>query len=153
VKEVTHDLSGYLETRINTPLNVPKAVAKTGLAVPSLFWGSYRPGVYFGLKTRSPADLLTGLMWMLPDKVCGKMGQIAAKWGNCGKMGQIAAKWGKMGQIVANCGKMGKNAAKWANCGKMGKLRQNGANCGDFLVPSVNYGKKYFVNSNPEDNF
>ena len=36
---------------------------------PSRFWGSYRPGVYFGLKTRSPADLLAGLMWMLPGQV------------------------------------------------------------------------------------
>jgi len=62
-------LSGYLETRINTPLNAPNAVAKTGLEVPSLFWGTYRPGLYFGLKTRSPADLVTGLMWMLPEKV------------------------------------------------------------------------------------
>ena len=67
--QIFNILSGYLETRINTPLNVPKVVSKTGLAVPSLFWGSYRPGVYFGLKTRSPADLLTGMMWMLPDKV------------------------------------------------------------------------------------
>jgi len=62
-------ISGYLETRINTPLNVPKAVSKTGLESPSLFWGTYRPGLYFGLKTRSPADLVTGLMWMLPEKV------------------------------------------------------------------------------------
>lgn len=60
---------GYLETRVNQPLSVPKAVSKTGLAVPSLFWGSYRSGVYFGLKTRTPSDLLTGLMWMLPEKI------------------------------------------------------------------------------------
>ena len=40
------------------------------ISSPSRFWGSYRPGVYFGLKTRSlPADLLAGLMWMLPGKV------------------------------------------------------------------------------------
>ena len=37
--------------------------------MPKLYWGSYRPGVYFGLKTRSPADLLFGMMWMLPDKI------------------------------------------------------------------------------------
>ena len=58
---------GYLETRVHTPLKVPKAVEKTGLQVPNLFWGSYRPGVYFGLKTRSPADLMFGLMWMIPE--------------------------------------------------------------------------------------
>ncbi|XP_004696166.1 mannosyl-oligosaccharide glucosidase [Echinops telfairi] len=30
---------------------------------PDLFWGTYRPHVYFGMKTRSPQPLLTGLMW------------------------------------------------------------------------------------------
>jgi len=52
-----------------TPLQVPKAVNQSGLEVPSLFWGSYRPGVYFGLKTRSPKEVLFGLMWMLPERV------------------------------------------------------------------------------------
>ncbi|XP_065121544.1 mannosyl-oligosaccharide glucosidase [Paramisgurnus dabryanus] len=28
------------------------------------FWGSYRPQVYFGMKTRSPRSVVTGLMWM-----------------------------------------------------------------------------------------
>lgn len=31
---------------------------------PEKFWGSYRPQVYFGMKTRSPKSLVTGLMWM-----------------------------------------------------------------------------------------
>ncbi|CAK6435223.1 unnamed protein product [Pipistrellus nathusii] len=30
---------------------------------PDLFWGTYRPHVYFGMKTRSAQPLLTGLMW------------------------------------------------------------------------------------------
>ena len=60
---------GYLETRLTTPLNVPHAVIKSGLSVPNKFWGSYRPGLYFGMKTRSPSDLLTGLMWMVPELV------------------------------------------------------------------------------------
>jgi len=61
---------GYLETRIYTPLNAPKAVINSGLSVPERFWGSYRPGVYFGMKTRStPGDLMTGLMWMLPELI------------------------------------------------------------------------------------
>ncbi|KAI9202677.1 glycoside hydrolase [Polychytrium aggregatum] len=29
----------------------------------SLFWGTYRPGLYFGTRTRSADTLLTGLMW------------------------------------------------------------------------------------------
>ena len=65
----TYLLTGYLETRVHTPLKLPRAVDKNGLQVPKLYWGSYRPGVYFGLKTRSPADLLFGMMWMLPDKI------------------------------------------------------------------------------------
>lgn len=60
---------GYLETRLTTPLGAPSAVIKSGLAVPHRFWGSYRPGVYFGMKTRSPSNLLTGMMWMVPELV------------------------------------------------------------------------------------
>ena len=60
---------GYLETRLTTPLNVPHAVIRSGLSVPKRFWGTYRPGLYFGMKTRSPSDLLTGLMWMVPELV------------------------------------------------------------------------------------
>jgi hypothetical protein len=29
----------------------------------SLFWGTYRPNIYFGTRTRSAETLLTGLMW------------------------------------------------------------------------------------------
>ena len=57
---------GYLETRVNTALDYPKVVRQSGLDVPDRFWGSYRPGVYFGMKTRSPKDIVTGLMWFLP---------------------------------------------------------------------------------------
>ena len=31
--------------------------------VPLPLWGSYRPGIYFGMKTRSPVALSTGIMW------------------------------------------------------------------------------------------
>ncbi|KAF1553121.1 Mannosyl-oligosaccharide glucosidase, partial [Eudyptes schlegeli] len=34
------------------------------LASPHRFWGTYRPHVYFGMKTRSPRALVTGLMWL-----------------------------------------------------------------------------------------
>ncbi|XP_063165814.1 mannosyl-oligosaccharide glucosidase [Candoia aspera] len=33
-------------------------------AAPARFWGSYRPHVYFGMKTRSPRSPVAGLMWM-----------------------------------------------------------------------------------------
>lgn len=60
---------GYLETRVNTPLDYPKVVRERGLDVPERYWGTYRPGVYFGMKTRAVQDLHTGLMWFLPRYV------------------------------------------------------------------------------------
>merc|ERR1719312_1963534 len=60
---------GYLETRVNTALDAAKVVKESGLDVPDRFWGSYRPGVYFGMKTRSAKDIVTGLMWFLPRHV------------------------------------------------------------------------------------
>ncbi|XP_066581367.1 uncharacterized protein GCS1 isoform X2 [Prorops nasuta] len=48
---------GYLETRL---------VIKSGLDSPDRYWGTYRPGTYFGLKTRDPHSLVTGLMWYFP---------------------------------------------------------------------------------------
>jgi len=60
---------GYLETRVNTALDAAKVVKESGLDVPERFWGSYRPGVYFGMKSRSAKDVVTGLMWFLPRHV------------------------------------------------------------------------------------
>lgn len=60
---------GYLETRINTPFDKVKIVQKTGLAVPDRYWGSYRPNVYFGMKTRDPYSLVSGIMWYYPATV------------------------------------------------------------------------------------
>ncbi|XP_004065937.1 mannosyl-oligosaccharide glucosidase [Oryzias latipes] len=42
-------------------LNASSTSAK---ASPERFWGSYRPQVYFGMKTRSPKSIVTGMMWM-----------------------------------------------------------------------------------------
>ncbi|XP_022919576.2 mannosyl-oligosaccharide glucosidase [Onthophagus taurus] len=60
---------GYLETRVNTPYDDKKMVSTTGLDVPERFWGSYRSGVYFGLKSRDPQSILTGLMWYFPNRL------------------------------------------------------------------------------------
>ncbi|KAK7084788.1 hypothetical protein SK128_017513 [Halocaridina rubra] len=57
---------GYMETRINTPISAPKVVVQSGLEVPERYWGTYRPGVYFGTRTRHPTSLVTGLMWFVP---------------------------------------------------------------------------------------
>ncbi|MCI4394790.1 hypothetical protein PGIGA_G00172780 [Pangasianodon gigas] len=40
------------------------ANSTTAAVSPERFWGSYRPQVYFGMKTRSPRSVVTGLMWM-----------------------------------------------------------------------------------------
>ncbi|KAF7686967.1 mannosyl-oligosaccharide glucosidase [Silurus meridionalis] len=40
------------------------ANSTTSAVSPERFWGSYRPQVYFGMKTRSPRSVVTGLMWM-----------------------------------------------------------------------------------------
>lgn len=60
---------GYLETRVNTPYDDKKMVVKSGLDIPERFWGSYRSGVYFGLKTRDPYSIVTGLMWYFPKRL------------------------------------------------------------------------------------
>lgn len=33
----------------------------------SLYWGPYRPNLYFGVRQRAPQSLLTGLMWSNMD--------------------------------------------------------------------------------------
>lgn len=58
---------GYLETRVNTPLGERKVTIPFSHDYPERYWGSYRPGVYFGMKTREPGSLLTGLMWFMPE--------------------------------------------------------------------------------------
>eukprot|EP00051_Salpingoeca_urceolata_P006675 m.88375 g.88375 ORF g.88375 m.88375 type:complete len:776 (+) comp14938_c2_seq2:37-2364(+) len=35
--------------------------------VDKYLWGSYRPHTYFGLRTRTPQSLLTGMMWVSPS--------------------------------------------------------------------------------------
>ncbi|CAL8078332.1 unnamed protein product [Orchesella dallaii] len=60
---------GYKQTRVHTPLAADKVTFKSGLDVPDRFWGTYRPGVYFGMKHRSPVSLITGLMWLIPSTI------------------------------------------------------------------------------------
>ncbi|XP_077157517.1 mannosyl-oligosaccharide glucosidase [Paroedura picta] len=40
------------------------ANSSSAAAAPSLFWGSYRPHVYLGMKTRSPRAPVAGFMWL-----------------------------------------------------------------------------------------
>ncbi|TPP63349.1 Mannosyl-oligosaccharide glucosidase [Fasciola gigantica] len=51
---------------IKTPLNLPLVIAED-TSPADLFWGTYRPGFYFGLKHRSPQPLIFGLIWTVQD--------------------------------------------------------------------------------------
>lgn len=44
-------------------------VQGSGLDLPDLYWGSYRPGAYFGMKTREPYSPVFGLMWYFPHRI------------------------------------------------------------------------------------
>eukprot|EP00798_Chlamydomonas_sp_ICE-L_P009097 gene9097-16222_t len=55
------------------PLSAAKLTSLPELAdaeyTDKMLWGSYRPGLYFGMRTRTPTSLLSGLMWFDPDSV------------------------------------------------------------------------------------
>lgn len=53
----------WMEGRVRSPLNAPKAVWREQWEITDRYWGSYRPGVYFGLKACSPNSPVMGLMW------------------------------------------------------------------------------------------
>ncbi|KAK4413227.1 Mannosyl-oligosaccharide glucosidase GCS1 [Sesamum alatum] len=53
--------------RVVTPLPAPKLMDLSmfeGEHKESLYWGTYRPHVYFGIRARTPQSLLSGLMWI-----------------------------------------------------------------------------------------
>ena len=52
---------------VRRPLDAPKMIGSEATFPnndPERFWGTYRSGVYFGLKTRTPHSPVVGLMWM-----------------------------------------------------------------------------------------
>ncbi|KAH0674814.1 hypothetical protein KY284_025901 [Solanum tuberosum] len=53
--------------RVITPLPAPKLMDLPmfqGEHRESLYWGTYRPQVYFGVRARTPQSLVAGLMWL-----------------------------------------------------------------------------------------
>ncbi|KAM8939921.1 mannosyl-oligosaccharide glucosidase [Pelodytes ibericus] len=60
---VKWSLASRVVTLHPAPLIYPRNSSSPALS-PHTFWGSYRPQVYFGMKTRSPRSVVTGLMWM-----------------------------------------------------------------------------------------
>ncbi|PIN26107.1 Glucosidase I [Handroanthus impetiginosus] len=56
-----------VKPRVVTPLPAPKLMDLPifqGKHRESLYWGTYRPHVYFGIRARTPQSLLAGLMWI-----------------------------------------------------------------------------------------
>ncbi|CAH8535697.1 unnamed protein product [Dicrocoelium dendriticum] len=51
---------------VNSPLSLTRVISEDALSN-ELFWGTYRPGLYFGLKHRSPDSLMIGLIWAIQD--------------------------------------------------------------------------------------
>lgn len=42
---------------------LPSVFSKPANDSDDLFWGTYRPNLYFGLRPKIPQSLMTGLMW------------------------------------------------------------------------------------------
>lgn len=61
-----------LSARLYTPLNAPLVINRTECDM-TRFWGSYRTNLYFGMRTRSPQSLMTGLMWFPHFEPNGEM--------------------------------------------------------------------------------
>ncbi|KAG6426732.1 hypothetical protein SASPL_110961 [Salvia splendens] len=56
-----------LKPRVVTPFPSPKLMDLPmfqGEHKETLYWGTYRPHVYFGIRARTPQSLLAGLMWL-----------------------------------------------------------------------------------------
>ncbi|GKV16076.1 hypothetical protein SLEP1_g26782 [Rubroshorea leprosula] len=53
--------------RVVTPFPAPKIMdlpQSQGEHKESLYWGTYHPHVYFGIRSRTPRSLIAGLMWI-----------------------------------------------------------------------------------------
>ncbi|KAF8107945.1 hypothetical protein N665_0116s0144 [Sinapis alba] len=65
----------FQRPRVITPFPAPKLSDLPmfqGDHKESLYWGTYRPQVYFGVRARTPHSLLAGLMWLGDEKDDGK---------------------------------------------------------------------------------
>ncbi|BHF57139.1 hypothetical protein SprV_0100008000 [Sparganum proliferum] len=54
------------QRQVYSPIQLPRLVQPNETAPensPELFWGTYRPGIYFGMSHRSPHSMLFGLAW------------------------------------------------------------------------------------------
>ncbi|CAL8097923.1 unnamed protein product [Calicophoron daubneyi] len=64
---LVHQISSWHQSQlVKTPINLPTVIPKDRTP-DELFWGSYRPGFYFGMRYRRPHSLLVGLIWTVQD--------------------------------------------------------------------------------------
>lgn len=62
-----NSVHGVQQPRVITPFPAPKLMDLPqfqGEHRESLYWGTYRPNVYLGIRARTPQSLLAGLMWI-----------------------------------------------------------------------------------------
>ena len=52
-----------MQNLVRRPSDAPFVITKERAEDMNRFWGTYRPGVYFGTKTRSANAPVSGLMW------------------------------------------------------------------------------------------
>ncbi|XP_073019820.1 mannosyl-oligosaccharide glucosidase GCS1-like [Primulina eburnea] len=67
MKDFLNPVKETVKPRVITPLSAPKLIDLPmfqGDHRESLYWGTYRPNVYFGIRARTPQSLLAGLMWI-----------------------------------------------------------------------------------------
>ncbi|KAL5103478.1 Mannosyl-oligosaccharide glucosidase [Taenia crassiceps] len=67
---VEHSRIMRRQRQTHTPINLPKMIGPNEdgpEALPELFWGTYRPGIFFGMSHRSPHSMLFGLAWVAFD--------------------------------------------------------------------------------------
>ncbi|KAL0700934.1 hypothetical protein Bca4012_057056 [Brassica carinata] len=64
---LSHESQRKPPPRVITPFPAPKLMDLSmfqGEHKESLYWGTYRPHVYFGVRARTPQSLVAGLMWL-----------------------------------------------------------------------------------------
>lgn len=68
--EVQYNQASKRQRQFYTPIDLPTVIGHNGTAPdhnPELFWGTYRPNIFFGMSHRSPHSMLFGLAWVAFD--------------------------------------------------------------------------------------
>jgi mannosyl-oligosaccharide glucosidase len=69
---ITSTLTHYAESLSSLDHTLlEQKVSAERAANSTLFWGTYRPNLYFGTRPRLPQSVMTGLMWFKMDDYSG----------------------------------------------------------------------------------